>query len=242
MYNTVWEDRPVPVTSNKCVLFTLLCSETTSSASLWGCGLLGAIVLVWGTSSCLFFPAVELSDGLPAQTQGELMSPVTGQNEEAPQRLDKRQGERAGQWNNGEQGDGLDEGKAQKRQLCNQQGGKQGERSNSKKQMEPGTTTPIAGVAFSMQQHTSHWSKWGDIGGSRQGLSVFWLCSLKHTWVVFLKKKYQHAAAAPRLIKNSAGVYCKLHDRVEKRRKNWKWNLINRKAGRHWLSFPKQSS
>lgn len=73
----------------------------------------------------------------------------------------------------------LEEGKEQKRQLCNNQGRKTRERSE--RQMEPETKTPIAGVAFTRGKHTLlPGNQWGGVCGSNQGSSVFCPCSLKH--------------------------------------------------------------
>lgn len=73
----------------------------------------------------------------------------------------------------------LEEVKEQKRQLCNDQGRKT--RVRSERQMEPGTKTPIAGVAFSWGKHTLlRGNQWGGVCGSTHCSSVFCPCSLKH--------------------------------------------------------------
>lgn len=66
--------------------------------------------------------------------------------------------------------------------------------------MEPGTKTPIAGVAFTTRKHTSPPPR-ELMGRCLWVLSVFWPCSVKHTGGVH--KEFQPTAVAPRVINYS---------------------------------------
>lgn len=80
----------------------------------------------------------------------------------------------------------LEESKEQKWQLCNDQRRKP--RVRSERQIEPGTKTPIAGVAFTRGKHTLlRGNQWGGVCGSNHSSSVFCPCSLKHGVVIHTK-------------------------------------------------------